>query len=355
MNPPSAVGHAGHSAPFLTAAIPGCGGHFKETPEDFEVEEVPAYLPSGDGEHLFIWIEKRGLSTPEAGKRLVNLWGISERDLSWAGLKDKQAVTRQWLCVPSKKVSADEAMAITDPEIKVLEAKQHKNKLKNGHLNGNRFRLRLREVKDLAAAKASFDEIVKRGLPNLFGPQRFGHSGQNAARGKAILVKGGKGSGFERKLLLSAFQSLLFNRVLSQRLQAGQFSTVLKGDVLKKHETGGEFICADPVVDQPRADVFEVSPTGRCTGRRCGYPKAKSPRTRRRCWRTSRSLPETFLNGKGETEGARRFLRVQLEQPSFEPTEDHGLWLTFTLPSGSYATVLLRELLKDGLRGGNAG
>ena len=151
--------------------------------------------------------------------------------------------------------------------MRLLQVTRHRNKLKGGHLDGNRFRIRLAGVKDAGAARATIDVLKQRGVPNYFGAQRFGAAGTNAARGKAILLAAAAGGrrgrpDFERKMLLSAYQSELFNRLLTRRLDAGLFSTARVGDVLKKHASGGEFVCADAAVDQPRMDAFEVSATG---------------------------------------------------------------------------------------------
>ena len=329
--------------PFLTAGGPS-GGHFKETPDDFEVEEIPAYQPNGEGEHLFLWVEKRGVATPDAANRLARQLDTKERDVSWAGLKDKQAVTRQFFSMPARGAEGL-VPSFADPEVKVLWAKRHKNKLKNGHLHGNRFRIKLSSVADVGAAKASFDELITRGLPNFFGEQRFGATNTNAERGKRVLLAGNSRGGFERKLLLSAYQSSLFNRLLSDRVTAGTFDRALLGDVLKKHQTGGEFVCADVAVDQPRVDAFEVSAAGPMFGPEMTASEAGVAEAEKAVLTAEGVSLETFENGGGETRGARRHYRVQLENPTFEPAGP-DVWLSFGLPSGSYATEVLRELLK---------
>ncbi len=338
--------------PFLTADIPGCGGHFKETPDDFEVEEVPAYLPCGEGEHVYLWVEKRGVATPDAAKRIGRHLGVPEGAVSWAGLKDKQALTRQWMSVQAKPGREAELQSFTDPEVRLLTVTRHRNKLKGGHLSGNKFRIRLAGVKDAGAARASIEVLEKRGVPNFFGAQRFGAAGTNAARGKAILLKaadvGRRGRpDFERKMLLSAYQSLLFNRVLTQRLAAGQFSTARLGDVLKKHETGGEFVCADPAVDQPRMDAFELSPTGPMFGPEMRPAEADVGADEAAVLVEEGVTVTTFAAGGGETDGARRMLRVPLPDVMLDTSSPADLWLSFTLPSGSYATVVLGELIKS--------
>ena len=336
--------------PLLTAELPGCGGHFKETPDDFEVEEIPAYLPSGEGEHLYLKVEKRGVATPDAAKRLSRHLGLPEGAVSWAGLKDKQALTRQWMSVAARPGAEAELATFIDPEVKLLEVTRHRNKLKGGHLHGNRFKIRLASVKDPGAARAVLAVLKERGLPNYFGAQRFGAAGTNAARGKAILLKAAAGGrrgrpDFERKLLLSAYQSELFNRLLARRLEAGLFSKVKKGDVLKKHETSGEFVCAEVAIDQPRMDAFEVSPTGPMYGPSMRRAEDEAGADEAKVLAEEGLTIESFAGGGGETDGARRFYRIGLPDVGLEE-RGSDLWLAFTLPAGAYATVVLAELLK---------
>lgn len=336
-----------NSLPFLTRDVPACGGVFKASPEDFVVEEIPAYEPNGEGEHLFLWIEKRDRSTQDVAKSLARALGLGERDVSWAGLKDRQAVTRQFFSLPAKKAEGL-VPALALPGVTVLSAKRHRNKLKTGHLKGNRFTLTLREVRDVGAAGTALDLLRTRGVPNFFGEQRFGVGGDNAARGKAILLAGGRHRDrFERKLFLSAYQSELFNRVLARRLDAGTFTTALAGDVLKKHATGGEFVCEAPDVDQPRVDAFEVSPTGPLFGPEMRAPAGEVAAAEAQVLADDGVTSELFKAGGGETAGARRLLRIPLVA-SLEDLGGGVVRLELELPAGSYATVVLRELFKDG-------
>ncbi len=333
------------SLPFLTSEITGSGGVFKASPEDFEVEELPAYEPNGvDGEHGYLWVEKRGRSTPDVARQLARHVGLDEREVSWAGLKDRQAVTRQWLSMPWKAMARLEGFSANG--VTVLKTSRHRNKLKNGHLHGNRFSLVVRSVLDVSAAKASFERLVAQGLPNAFGEQRFGSRGDNAEKGRSLLLAGGRHRDrFERKLFLSAYQSHLFNAVLARRLTLGQFATVLSGDVLKKQETGGEFVCEDPQVDQPRADAFEVGPTGPLFGPEMRAPQRAAAALEAEVLAEDGVTPELFVAGGDETRGARRHLRVRLGNPGFS-AEGDVVRLSFSLPAGSYATMVLRELLK---------
>ena len=330
--------------PFLSSGVPGCGGVFKASPEDFVVEELPAYQPSGEGEHLFVWVEKRGRSTPDVAKALARHCGLEARLVSWAGLKDQQAVTRQYLCLPAK--AGEPAIGtFSSPGVTVVRWARHRNKLKNGHLHGNRFELVLRGVTDLGALDETLRVLTARGVPNYYGEQRFGVTGSNAERGKALLLAGGRHRDrFERKLLLSAYQSALFNRVLALRLGRGSFDRALLGDVLKKHETNGEFVCSDPAVDQPRVERFEVSPTGPMFGPEMTQPLGEAAEVEAEVLAADGVTLETFEAGGDETRGTRRFLRIPLEVR--HETAPEGVRLAFALPAGSYATVVVRELLK---------
>jgi tRNA pseudouridine13 synthase len=335
------------SLPYVTASVPGCGGAFKASPDDFVVEELPAYelqAEVGSDEHLFVWVEKRGHSTQDVAKAIARHCGVQERDVSWAGLKDRNAVTRQYLCVPAKKCEGPLATFAMEG-VSILRMGRHRNKLKTGHLHGNRFELVVRGVKDLSAAEASLTLLQTTGLPNFYGEQRFGVANRNAERGKALLKAGGRHRDrFERKLLLSAYQSELFNRVLTTRLERGLFAKVLMGDVLKKHETGGEFVSEDPLVDQPRMDAFELSATGPMFGPEMTTPTAEAWALEESVLTADGVTLETFVAGGDETRGTRRLTRIPFA--ATWAAEGDALTLAFSLPAGSYATVVLRELLK---------
>lgn len=331
--------------PFLTAAIPSCGGAFKLTPEDFEVTELPAYEPSGSGEHLFIWIEKRGEDTPAIAKSLARALEIGERDVSYAGLKDRQALTRQLFCVPAK--GEPRLSSWSAPNATLLWAKRHTNKLRTGHLRGNRFRLRLRGVTDFDAAERTLAVLAEKGTPNFFGAQRFGRAGDNAQKGRELLAGTlrARVNPFERKMFLSALQSELFNAALTQRLSSGTFAAALEGDVLRKEETGGLFVCEQPEIDQPRVDRFEVSPAGPMFGPSM-FPSAKgvADAEARLLSEAGLSMAELERGGK-LTEGTRRPYRIRLGD-LHTAHEGDALVLELWLPSGAYATSVLRELFK---------
>jgi tRNA pseudouridine13 synthase len=230
----------------------------------------------------------------------------------------------------------------------VLWSKRHPHKLRTGHLRGNRFQLRIRAVRDAGAGEAVFALLSARGVPNYFGAQRFGARGDNAEKGKA-LIRGARLSRaptrFERRLYLSAYQSLLFNRLLAQRVEQGDLGQALLGDVLRKQATGGLFVCASPTEDQPRMDAFELSAAGPLYGPKL-LRAAHEVDAREQALLAEEGLSlEDFRRGRGETEGARRAYRVSLGEPHCE-RDGADLLLAFTLPSGSYATCVLEEVAK---------
>jgi tRNA pseudouridine13 synthase len=191
---------------------------------------------------------------------------VQERDAGYAGMKDRQAVTTQWLSFP---VARDpEPATLAGEGFRVLDVSRHGNKLKPGHSRGNAFALRVRGG-DAAAAAACAAALRERGLPNFFGAQRFGRDGRNAEIGRGILlrrddpeVRRASRDRFLRRLSISAWQSELFNRWLAERIADGLFAEAIAGDVMKKLDTGGLFSCEDPGVDTPRVRAFEISPTG---------------------------------------------------------------------------------------------
>jgi tRNA pseudouridine13 synthase len=335
-------------APLVTAELPGSGGALRRTPEDFRVDEVPAYLPSGLGPHLYVRIEKRGRTTRDALRTLARTLGVPERDAGYAGLKDKDAVTTQWLSFP---VARDpDPRELESEGLSVLEVSRHANKLRAGHVRANRFQLAVRGG-DLPRARGAADALAERGLANFFGPQRFGTEGRNAAVGRAILLGDGSPETrraardrFMRRLSISAYQALLFNRWLGERMADGLFATAVQGDVLKKLDTGGLFNCADPAVDGPRVERFEVSPAGPMFGHKLRAAEDEALRREERLLAAEGISLSDFARGGGEAEGTRRAARLRIEV-ALAPLDD-GYLATFELPKGSYATVVMRELMK---------
>jgi tRNA pseudouridine13 synthase len=333
--------------PLLTPDLPGTGGVIKVEMEDFEVEELPAYEPSGAGDHLFLWIEKRDMGAEFFVRQVAKRLGIGPGDVGAAGLKDRRAVTRQWISAPA---ACESRLAELDGDgIKVLRVSRHTNKLKPGHLRGNRFRILIREVPANAAELAApiLDRIRRDGLPNFYGPQRFGHDGETARLGFDLLGgQRGPRHPFLRKLALSAAQSLLFNDYLGRRLTDGLLRTVLVGDVMAKWPAGGMFVARDVGTEQARFDTRETVHAGPMFGKKTFAAEGMAAEREAAVLQTSGLTAESFAGFGKLLMGTRRHNLVYVDDLMAE-TESNGLRLTFTLPAGSYATVLLREVTKQ--------
>jgi len=331
--------------PFLTADLPGVGGRIKVQPADFQVEEIPAYEPVGTGDHLYVWIEKTDLGAEYFVRQVSRRLGIANGEVGTAGLKDRRAVTRQWVSVPA---TCEPAVAqLNGDGIRVLRVSRHTNKLKPGHLRGNRFRILIRDANLAVNPEPILDRIRSEGLPNSYGPQRFGRDGETAAlglsllRGEPVKVR----NPFLRKLALSAVQSLLFNDYLGRRMADGLLRTVLAGDVMAKWPAGGMFTVEDVPAEQDRFDRRETVTAGPMFGRKT-FPAKSTAAEREETILTAAGLSRDSFAGFGKlVQGTRRHNLVYIDDllATWEP---EGLRLSFSLPSGSYATVLLREMIK---------
>jgi len=333
--------------PRLTEDIPPIEGQLKRTAEDFIVEELPAYLPSGLGEHLYLWVEKRELNTPDAVARLARALGADPESAGYAGLKDRRAVTRQWLSFQHAATPRPEELVLEG--VRVLEVSRHANKLRTGHLRGNRFTIRLAHVppEHDAHVSAALARLSELGLPNYFGTQRFGFEGKNVSSAFAWVVEGARAPGkpFLRKLFMSALQSALFNVWLAERIERGQFLQALAGDVLRKEDSGGPFTCTDAAVDSERVRNWEISATGPLFGARMRAPEADALAIESELLARHGVTLEQLERVRKAGEGTRRPARVRVQEAEIRRSEG-DLVLSFTLPKGSYATVLLAELTK---------
>jgi len=319
--------------------------------EDFHVEEIPAYAPSGSGEHCLVLLEKRDLTTPAAIRRLCGALGLDPAAAGYAGLKDRHGVTRQWISL--HQVEPQRVRAVELEGLRVLEAQLHHNKLRPGHLRGNRFEVVLRGTVDdaMERARAVLGRLTREGLPNYFGDQRFGREGDNAAEGLRLLRGELKlRDRFKRRLLASALQSALFNDVLAVRTSQGMLRRIWGGEVLQRVDSGGLFI-SDPCerdLDQRRLDAGELCITGPICGPRMPLPAPGSQalELEQQVFQQHGVTPEAFGALGRIARGGRRPLTVQVESATVEQVPD-GLRLTFSLPPGAYATVLLREVTKQ--------
>jgi tRNA pseudouridine13 synthase len=345
-----------HEPPLVTRDLLPIGGRIGPALEDFQVEEIPAYLPCGQGDHRYVCVEKRGLSTPELVSLIARTAGAPERDIGTAGLKDKHAVTTQWLSLPKRSRPANQWEL---PEtVRVLEENFHNNKLRTGHLHGNRFRICLVELHPNADQRLpALVGRIRHGVLNAFAEQRFGRDGQNIQAALEWLkdprqLRGPKAR-FLSKLYPSVIQSELFNRYLTLRLSAGT-TRILAGEVVRLEGSGATFVVEDLAAEQLRFERGELQPQGPMFG-----PKMR-PANDAALALEEQVKSELGLDG-GELDrlshcapGTRRdvFLRptefnaVVEERPAADPSGMPELVarLTFTLPAGSYATHLVREL-----------
>jgi tRNA pseudouridine13 synthase len=360
--------------PYLTTEFPGVGGVIKQRAEDFFVQEIPLYEPSGEGEHVYCEIQKVGLTTFEAIHRLANALKVPARDIGYAGMKDAHAITRQVFSIQGTTPEA--VMGAFLPDMTVQWAARHGNKLRLGHLAGNRFAIKIREVSptDVVKLKPVVEVIQRRGMPNFFGEQRFGRRNNNDLLGSA-LVRGDneavlhlllgapdeklddgrtvearrafdrrdnneamrlwpRSGGMERRVLarlmkthrpsaavhaidekirrlwVSALQSRLFNDVLAKRIET--IDQLLDGDLAYKHENGACFRVEKAEMEQGRCAAFEISPTGPLVGYRMTFPEGEPLRLEQEALAAVQLSPGDFRqSGKMRVKGARRALRVK--------------------------------------------
>lgn len=322
----------------------------RATHEDFQVDERPLYLPCGEGEHLYLSVTKRGLSTPDLVKRFSARLGVKAQAIGVAGLKDARAVTTQMVSVQG--IDADRISRVTTDEqvLKVEVLGRHRNRLRTGHHAGNRFRLVIREIAPHAVdtVPAILAELGRRGVPNYFGPQRQGKSGDNHEVGAALLNdarRRDKMSRAKRMWYLNTYQSFLFNRILARRID--RIDRLFVGDWAMKSQNGACFLVEDAEKEQSRADCFEISPTGILFGSRVSWAEGEPGLIEQAVVTEAGTTQEALVMAAKACgfRGERRTLRVSLAELEWS-IEGTALTLTFALPPGAYATSVLREVMK---------
>lgn len=319
-------------------------GRMRACNEDFYVEEQLPLEPSGEGEHIWLEVEKNGMNTDWLAKRLAEFAGVKPMAVSYAGMKDRNAVTRQWYSV---QVPIKQELDFQELELegfRLLRQQRHSRKLKRGTLSGNRFRIRLRDLEgDLAQLEPLCETIRQRGMPNYFGEQRFGHGMNNLERARALFEGQLRGvKKHQRGIYLSAARSWLFNRVLGQRVEDGSWDQALAGDVFMLDGRSACF-ADDGSADLPhRLAGMEIHPTGPMWGR--GELMTLGP-VRDLEQQLARDYP-LFCEGleKAGLNQERRALRVNVTEMHWQWEENQTFVIDFCLPAGSYATSVLREL-----------
>jgi len=316
---------------------------FRSTPEDFFVEEVASFQPSGEGEHLLLTVEKRGMNTAFAAKKLAAWAGIAEMGIGYAGMKDRHAVTRQRFSVHfPKRVSPDIGLLEAE-DFRVLEHSWHNRKLSRGALAGNGFVLVLREVQgEHGLIDARLESIREHGIPNYFGEQRFGREGDNVEAAKRMFA-GERVRREQRSIYLSAARSEMFNAVLGRRIEDGSWNTGAEGEVWMLDGTQSVF-GPEPLTAELRERVVrqDIHPTGPMWG-------AGELRSREQVRAIEESALEPFGELRTGLEQAglkqeRRSLRVRVNGLEWSWPTDDVLRLGFMLAPGSYATEVLAEL-----------
>ena len=336
--------------PAVAAALPRAYGaavlsaRFRSIPEDFFVEEQPSFAPTGEGEHLLLTIEKRGMNTAFAAKKLAAWAGINEMGIGYAGMKDRNACTRQRFSVHFPRRIAPELGLLAADDFKVLEHSWHNRKLSRGALAGNRFVLVLREVQgDHASVDARLAAIAAGGIANYFGEQRFGRDGDNVDSARRMFA-GERVRREQRSIYLSAARSALFNAVLSSRIESGNWNNGVEGDVWMLDGTQSIF-GPEPVLDEALAARLasgDIHPTGPMWG-------TGELRTRATALEMEMAAVSQFGDLRAGLEAAglrqeRRSLRVRVRDLAWEWLDEAALRMEFQLAPGAYATELLAEL-----------
>lgn len=325
-----------HGPPLIRALMRSC-------PEDFQVDELSGFEPSGEGEHLMLDVRKRGLNTAFVAGELARWAGVAEHAVGYAGLKDRHALTTQRFTVHLPKRVAPDMQALQVEGMEVLQSRWHARKLPRGALAGNRFTLTLRAVEgDAEALGRRLEAIAAAGLPNYFGAQRFGHGGGNLDAARALFA-GRRFNRNQRSILISAARSTVFNAVLAKRVESGSWARGLDGELWMLD--GRQSIFGPQAMDdalRARAASLDIHPTGPMWGRGappCGEPVAS----------IERAVADRYRELCDGLESAglrqeRRALRIRVGGLAWHWSDARTLVLEFDLPPGAYATGLLEAL-----------
>lgn len=327
--------------------VPGATGVIKARPEDFEVKEDLGYRPDGEGEHVLVRIRKTGANTRFVAEALAKFMKIPARDLSYAGMKDRHAVTEQTLCFRVPGNAMPNLTGFASEGVEILEVVRHKRKLRVGALAGNAFRLTVRQVSQRDDVEARLKQIRERGVPNYFGEQRFGRNGNNLqtalklARQEIQIRDRNK-----RGLMLSAARSALFNQVTSLRLQQqGSLTQVMNGDALQLTGRGSWFVAQPEEREalQARVDQHALRITAPLPGKGEAGPQGDALAFEEHCLADAVELRALLVRER--VEASRRAMLVVPRDLHWQWLDDATLTLQFWLPAGSFATSVVRELV----------
>lgn len=340
-----------HAALITHSDLPGIGGRLGPELGDFCVDEIPLYQPSGAGEHLYVRVEKRDLTTPELVRIVARASGANVRDIGYAGLKDKHAVTTQWLSLLEKQAQPVERWDLP-PTVRTLDVSRHVNKLRTGHLRGNRFRIRLVDVDpySLSHARALAARLTNQGMLNYFGAQRFGHRGRNLS--DALATFRGTRDGhrrlrsFKLKLLVSVLQSEVFNRYLTARHKRG-LDHLLSGEVVRLSGSNSLFVVQDPKSEQARFESRDIIATGPIFGPKCRAPEGEALELETQAQKGIELSEQSLIQVGRHGRGTRRDLVVWPKHLRVSEPTPGCVEVCFELDSGAYATQLVRELTRE--------
>lgn len=335
--------------PYVTSDTLRIAGVLKSQPEDFVVEEVPLYPCSGSGPHLYVTLRRAGWNTEALLQHVAQIVQVSPRDIGYAGKKDRHAVATQTFSLLLEKRDESEVIRLLEEQsdFSLIKAMRHDNKLKRGHLLGNRFRLLLRgaRAEDLSHAQDIASELMRQGVLNYYGEQRFGRYDDNAQLGKQILLgQGPRLRPWKRDLLIAAYQSDLFNQWLALRVSRGDGNKIISGDVAKTIPGGGLFIVDDLESAVQRFNNKEITYTGPMFGYKMMEAQNDAAMMEGDVLRDADIPSEAFK--KYRVAGTRRVGLLYIDTINVELSNE-GLWFEFELPKGAYATAVLREFTKE--------
>mgnify|MGYP001821258648 FL=1 len=327
---------------------PPVSGVLRARPEDFFVDEVIGFDPEGEGEHVLLHIEKRNTNTQWLADQLAHFAGIPKRDVSYAGLKDRNAVTRQWFSLGLAGKPEPDWTSFDIGNVQILQHVRHRRKLRRGTLQGNRFQLVIRELQgDLETLQTRLQQVAQQGVPNYFGEQRFGHEGANLQQAMAMFQGKRIKNRHKRSLYLSAARSFLFNELLSQRVATGTWNRAIAGDVMLLAGTNSFFVpeTIDAEIQQ-RLKSFDIHPSG------CLWGEGQTPAQDEAAVLETKLAQDhsEFCRGLEQAglKQERRSLRLSIADLQWElDAAQQQLGLQFFLPAGSYATTVLRELIQS--------
>lgn len=324
---------------------PQASGTLRTVPEDFEVEELGRVIPQGEGSHLWLWVEKCSANTEWVARELAKLVGCALRDVGYAGLKDRHAVTRQWYSLPFSESAPLDLQAPDGGSFRILKQQRHGKKLKRGTLNGNRFALKLRDLQgDQSDLQQRLETVRDNGVPNYFGSQRFGHGGRNVQQGFELLSKRARLPKNKRSIYLSAIRSFLFNQVLAERVKLKSWDQILDGELAMLNGTQSVFPCENPDAEiEDRCHRHDIHPSGPLPGDGGTQPNGSAFELEQNVLQGWPALTELLCSQR--LQASRRCLRLIPTDMTWDLSDDE-LNLSFVLPSGAYATTVLRELLR---------